>query len=238
MASNLKNYPATEEKIQELRASGFLPRSKDLLIAALFIGISFSILKLLLPQLFSLKTIIDPHPEDFSIYTKNFFSFFFKLALVNIFLPILILIWGLGLLQNKFYFNFGLLSLRFVRLFALPKFFSEFNKRILSIFMAFCFLAVGVFCFKQLSNFYIANMAKYFQQLDFSKAFPEIFQEAFGKQNNLIIFILFVVFVLGIIARFISILLYQREHSMSRDEVEAEMREQEMAPGMKRLFRE
>lgn len=227
MSSELKNYPPSEEKLRKLRSIGNLSRSKDLLFVSVFASVVYVLMKTLFQGFFVIRELFLNLPNEQGQAALEYFRILFKLSLLKVLLPMVLLVLFIGFLQNRFFINFGLISPDFSRLFSFKRLFENYNQRMSWIFVSIASLILGYFIFINFFNSIVAKLPSYFESIKIDSSYSDMFSTNNLLAVELVGLVLFSMFILGLFARVVSVIIYRSKHSMSRAELEAEARESE-----------
>ena len=227
--SEQKRFPLSEIKREKLRKSGVMPISKELVCLGVLVGVSIStsiVLSMSEGSLFKGLFQVRNLKENQELY----------LILSGISLiPTLFCLLLLYLLQTKFGFHFpgfknGIVGFSFL---FKPRFFLT-NMKILYLlaFLLAVYLWVN-FLFEEVFSY--ALFGRVFDDLDVFTKLNEKFNAFFVPLGGITLFLVFFVGIISFIATKLS---FEKEHMMTRQEVEDEAREYESSDDIRQAIRE
>jgi len=231
-----KRYPVSELKREQLAKTGSVPHSREFLALGAVLGLGWS--GYLLNAL-DLQEVIDSL-KNLAVSSALSWDFAFFLAVTSavLILPTWLLVTLFSLLQTKF--NFAPKAIGFsVEDFGslVPIFKPKIANAFWKVLLLFTWLLVGYL----LTNYLFSEIFTYeatpkIDNLDsFRSGAKEI---VFDSLFYIWITALFVVFFVGTLSLFLSRLSFDREHMMTRREVEDEAKEYESSPEVKQAQKE
>ena len=219
MTNDLKQFPASDLKLEKLRKQGVVPFSLDLLSAAVLFG--FFIGAAIFFNFYQVEFL----QETEKVFESASFSvdLFWKMLFVSLacfLIPIASLVILVGLYQTRFLVTFNALKPSFSG--SRDKLSSRSLKSILMLIKTLAWLILAYLVLRY-----------FFSRLEVGDTINEGLLWAEHLLAVFLICIVLFALFLGIASRFFTVLSYQREHRMSRAEVEAELRETESSPEVK-----
>ncbi len=205
-----RNFPASEIKLTALREKGIFPRSVYLQKTFRFFALLVS-LYFILPKLFILADYKEFFSKPESVSIESVTKFYVSLILF----PLLALLVSflMGLFQTRFFFSPSLSAFDFARL----KFFNFRTLNLTNIFAHF--LLVAAFTLVVSYAFYESLLDLLVITVSFDKI------KAIFLSQNLEYLVFFI--ILGLFSYLLNWLYFRKSQMMTREEVEAEHREQQ-----------
>ncbi len=248
MADEEKSFPASAFKLARLRESGIFPISKQLGRTARYLGCLFAISYLCLVGFSNFKNIFresfataGTKPSTQSAINEIVqrdlvrVSTTFMESLFILLFPVIILVVLVGLYQSRFHFSFRMGRSRMFQLVSPQEWFSA-SRFVTALVLGG--LGVG----------WIYGISSLFTELSrnaFNTAFALVTSLESAARESFSVGLLPVLYfgatcilALGVLSRVIVVLRFHLDQRMARSEVEAEIRETEGSPEMKRAMTE
>jgi flagellar biosynthesis protein FlhB len=214
-----KVFPASESKLAQLRQKGIFPRSnytQRMIRAVVFVVVIFTVL----PVAFSIEDFKSFFEQNGSQSFQNIFSLFTRLNLVLLFS--LSISFFLGLFQTRFFFSPAVAKVDFSRFkFIDSATFKSMFYHLAGVSILVCAMSV---------TFY-NNLAQYFVPPKTS------IDQAFFKAEEILwdVSLVYLAYLIafGLSSYLINWLMFKKQQMMTREELEAEHREQQ-APRFQR----
>ena len=227
-----KTFPASQTKLAELRTKGIFPRSVVFQRSIRFLTLVI-LLFAFLSSPFSEKDlkIFFQNPEiapSITLFIK-IFTKYASIAILLLTLPLLI-----GLFQSKFYFSPSLAQPSFSRFKLINPFREVSFVSLHLIYFFILFLCAGLYFYSQLKIPCLPFEAKatYLEQINKS------FIDFKNTQSKMAFRLSGMLLLCGLISLFTSWWFFKKEHMMSREELEAEQREQQVSSQYRQVMRD
>ncbi len=254
MSSELKNYPPSEYKLKKLRDQGVMPRSRELMLFAAISGLFCGLVLLRSTATAAMFSELSaswrgdslPAKEAFFAAAKIFFAFSWYILI-----PIGAVVLLIGTYQTGFLFAGNLVRFDLGRVF---RFGETLRLRgagaLWALLRAAAWTAVTVLILRRILEWTAAPEPirpgvplSVFSWLgkdsgktteNFLQSASAVIQEGESRLFGVGLTVLGFSFFLGVISRFAAVMAFRNEHGMSRAEIEAENRELESPPDIKR----
>ncbi len=232
-----KHYPPTEYRLKELRSEGIVPFSRDLLSFSLIVGLCLSLLIVWSDQGPKVQKFLQQSyqstPENLTAFTAQGYLFGLKLCFILL-LPILFLCILSSLIQTKFLFTPYRLGVDFGRFFSIwREVFRQFRKR----FLVASLDVLKVILWFAVSFAMISSLLDQFPQVNAPgmTLMGEIsILEEMGK--SIFSITLFVMGIIALTSWALSLWVFRQEHSMSREDLEGEVKQTEISPEVRKAL--
>ena len=228
-----KRYPVSDLKRTKLARKGVVSRSTELLALGALLGLGWSVYLIanadISPIIDNLKALASS-----SEMSWDFFGFF-MLGLITLLLPAYILILLISLVQTKFNFSPGAIGFSVESFGSLahifkPKLAAGFNKLLLLFASCLAAYILAQYLFTEVFSYEV------FGGIESLRTEPKA--EIISSLFYVWLIVLFLAFFIGTLSFFLSRLAFDREHMMTREEVEEEAREYESSPEVRQAQKE